>query len=289
MVYSDKRIVAPFLFPALILIAAFLYYPFLGNILGSLRDPSSWVDPGRFVGLDNYRRMAVDPTIRRALLNTGFFLVVVVAFQAGGGLLLALLVDAAPKGKGVFQTIFFLPIVVSSTAIGILFQLVYAFNGGLLNGILAAAGQGPKHWLSPEGALAAVAVPVVWQYVGFYFVIIYTAIVRLPRDFYESALLDGASAWTRMTKLTIPLIWDVLRSVLVMAITGSLKIFDLVWIVTGGGPKDATHTLGTYLYKTSFDSQRIGYGSAIAVLIVAVGLVVSLFADRLTNRESIEY
>lgn len=289
MIFKDKKLVLAFLLPALSLILIFLYYPFFQNILNSFQRIRTWGQSGEFIGLEHYKAMFQDPSVRVALKNTLYFLVITVVFEAGLGLILALLVDHIKRGRKFFQTVFFFPIVISATAVGVLFQLVFAYHGGILNNFMELLHLDPVNWLAENSALVSVSIPIVWQYVGLYFVILLTAINRIPAEMHECAQLEGANLFQRTFYIIIPMIWDVIKVVLLMAITGSLKIFEMIWIITGGGPKNTTHTLGTYLYKVTFESQKIGYGSALSVLLVVVGLVAALISNRLSKRESISY
>lgn len=289
MIFKDKRIVAAFLIPALALILIFLYYPFVQNIINSLHRIRTWGGQGTFIGADHFKRMFSDSTVATALKNTLYFLIVTLVFEAGLGLILALLVDAIGRGKKFFQTVYFFPIVISATAVGVLFQLVFAYHGGILNSLIAIFDRSPIHWLAENSALVAVSVPIIWQYVGLYFVILLTAINRIPQEMHECGQLEGITMLQKTVHIIIPMIWDVLKVVMLMAITGSLKIFELIWMITGGGPKDTTHTLGTYLYKVTFESQKIGYGSALSILLVVVGLAAALLSSRLSRKETITY
>src|SRR5690625_2584083 len=145
------------------------------------------------------------------------------------------MVDSIKHGKRFFQTTFFFPVVISGASIGLLFTLIYNHRNGLLNEILVKLGFERIVWLTEQSSLYMVAIPTIWSYVGFYFVIILTAIGKIPEDFYEAAKLEGVTGFQRLTRITIPLIVSDLKTCLVLAITGALKIFEIVYIITRGG------------------------------------------------------
>lgn len=293
MIYKNKKMIFLFLFPAMMYISLFLLYPFLRNIFNSFFEITAWGSMGRFVGWDNYKTMLSDPfplnspLFWEALRNTLVLMLWTLVFQVGLGLILALLVESIGFGKKFFQTVYFFPIVISATALGLLCKLIFDFNGGMLNQVLESLGRDPVLWLGTKHALKMISVPIIWQYVGFYFVIIFTGIQRIPNSLYESAELEGVTGFKKAIYITIPLIWDMIQVCIVLAITGTIKVFDLVWIISGG--REGTEVLGTYMYKQTFEAAKIGYGSAIAVMIVIVGIVISLTVNKLLSRESITY
>ncbi|NLU53184.1 MAG: sugar ABC transporter permease [Clostridiaceae bacterium] len=292
MIYKDKKPLFIFLTPALIVLFIFLYYPFFRNIANSFLDIKGLgaLGGGKFVGLDNYVRMTSDKTIGISLKNTMFMMTLAVVVQVGIALILALMVDSIRRGAQFYRTVFFFPVVVSATAIGLMFNLFYAYNGGLFNQILEKLGKEPVLWLSDKLAIYMVSLPVIWQYVGFYFVIILTGLNGIPEEIYEYALIDGVTGFKKTWYISLPLIWDVIKVCITLAITGSLKVFDLPWVLApNGAPKGLTHFLGTYMYFNTFISQSVGYGAAISVFIVVLGLFVSFTVNKLFKHETIVY
>ncbi len=144
-------------------------------------------------------------------------------------------------------------------------------------------------WLSKELSLIAVAIPTVWQYVGLYFVILLTAIMKIPKDYYEAAELEGIVGIKRTMYITVPLIWSDFKICLILAISGSFKVFELVYIITKGGPLGSSEVLGTYMYKATFVMENIGYGASIGIYIVILGVGLSLLINRLLKRDEITY
>ena len=280
MLYKNKKPLLAFLVPGLIMMGVFLYYPFIKNLTNSFYDMTQVIRlPGsdwNFIGLDNYKALFTDKYIRIALKNTTIMMGLTVIFEVGLGLLFAILVSLVKKGQQFFRTVYFFPVVISATAIGLLFKLFYAYNGGMLNQILLSFGKDPVNWLSEELAFIMISIPTLWSYVGFYFVIILTGITEISDDIYEAAAIDGCSRLKAVSYITLPLLRGVLCTCVVLAVTGALKVFDLPWIlVEKGAPGGSTHFLGTYMYHTAFGKMNWDYGSTIALFIVVVGVIVA--------------
>lgn len=284
MLYKKKWPLIIFLVPGLIMMAVFLYYPFVSNLGNSLYNMSSVVRmPGvelDYIGLENYKQLFKDPYIRIALWNTIKMMVLTIVFQVGLGLVFAILVNSIKKGQQLFRTIYFFPVVISASALGLLFNLFYVYNGGMLNQFLEKLGMEPVMWLSEKLAYWMISIPVLWSYVGFYFVIILTGICDISEDVYEAAAIDGCSKLKSVFYITIPLLRGVICTCVTLAVTGALKVFDLPWMLAEkGAPNGTTHFLGTYMYHTTFSNNNFDYGSTIALFIVIVGVVVAKGVD----------
>lgn len=284
--YRKKGPLIVFLLPAFLFLILFLYYPFFQNILNSFSDITGLGAPAQ--GLNepwyaNYATLAADPKLRTALGNTVLLTLCTVVFQVGIALILALLVDSIRVGAQLFRTLYFFPIVISATALGLMFNLIFLFNGGMLNQLLANLGLAAEaiDWKDPKHFLFTMFAPVMWQYVGFYFVILVTGLNNISQDLYEAAALDGCTGWKRVRYVTLPLLRNVLCTCLVLAVTGALKVFDLPWVMFGAGmPQDQGWLTGTYMYDQTFNRGNVDYGSAIAILIVVLGVLFSNIANR---------
>lgn len=285
MLYKKKAPLLFFLIPAFLFLTIFLYYPFLQNIANSFSQITGLGTAGQ--GLNepwyaNYARMLEDENLHTAIKNTMIFTVATIVFQVGIALALALLVDRINKGSQLFRTVYFFPIVISATALGLLFNLVFLYNGGMLNQFLQKALGYSQNidWKDESHFLLTMLIPVMWQYVGFYFVIIVTGLNNISAEVYEAAELDGADGWKRVRYITLPLVRNVLCTCLVLAVTGALKIYDLPWVMFGSGiPMDKSWLTGTYMYNQTFIRTDVDYGSAIAVLIVVLGVVMAQLAN----------
>ena len=297
MIYKKKSPLIVFLVPAFIFLIAYLYYPFLQNIfntflnIGGLGRVADGVNSPWY---ENYSRLLTDPDLRTALKNTVLLILFTVVFQVGIALILALLVDSIRVGSKVFRTVYFFPIVISATALGLMFNLMFLYKGGMVNQLLLklgllesevkASGKVVVNWLDWKDQshfLFTMFMPVVWQYVGFYFVILITGLNNIPSDLFEAAALDGASGLKKVRYITLPMLRNVLCTCLVLAITGALKVFDLPWVMFGAGmPQNQGWLTGTYMYDQTFNKMNVDYGSTIAVLIVVLGVVLSNVANR---------
>lgn len=280
MLYKKKLPLLFFLLPGLFMMIIFLYKPFIQNIYNSMFDMTSVVkmqgQNWKFIGIENYKTLFTDSKIRISMINSLKMMGLTIIFQVGIAFILAVLVDGIKHGQQIFRTIYFFPIVISATAIGLIFKLFYNYNGGMLNQLLESMGREKINWLAPEIAFIMVAIPTLWNYVGFYFVILFTGLSDISEDVYEAAAIDGCTRLKRVFYITIPLLRGVLCTCITLAVTGALKVFDLPWaIVPKGAPQGVTHFLGTYMYEQTFTIGNIDYGSTIALVIVVFGVIVS--------------
>lgn len=297
MIYKKKMPLLLFLIPAFLFLVVYLYYPFFQNVLNTFmsigglgRAAEGWNNPW----YENYQRLFTDPYMRTAMKNTLLLIVCTVVFQVGIALILALLVDTIRVGAKFFRVVYFFPIVISATALGLMFNLIFLYKGGMVNQLLLALNQLPYEvksngkiivewldWKDQAHFLFTMFMPVLWQNVGFYFVIIVTGLNNISQDIYEAAALDGADGWRRTRYISLPLLRNVLCTCLVLAITGALKVFDLPWVMFGAGmPENQGWLTGTYMYDQTFNKMNVDYGSTIAVVIVVLGVVLSNVANR---------
>ncbi|WP_310603490.1 carbohydrate ABC transporter permease [Anaerosporobacter sp.] len=284
-IYKKKRPVLVFLIPAFIFMAVFLYYPFIKNIMNSFQNISGLGTASKGFNepwYTNYKTMFEDPNMRIAIKNTVFMILATLVGQVGIALILALLVDNIGRGKKFFQTVYFLPIVISATALGLLFNLIFLYDKGMLNQLLEKLGaSGLIDWKDPKHAMITMLIPVMWQYVGFYFVILITGLNNISEELYEAAVVDGATKLQQVRYISIPLVRNVVCTCTVLAVTGALKVFDLPWIMFPKGmPVNTTWLTGTYMYYQTFNANNVDYGSAIAVVIVVLGIILSKVANR---------
>lgn len=284
--YKRKTPLIVFLVPAFIFLILFLYYPFVQNVVNSFSDITGLGSPAQ--GLNdpwyaNYSALFTDPKLHTALKNTIVLIICTVVFQVGIALVLALLVDSIRVGAQVFRTLYFFPIVISATALGLMFNLIFLYNGGMVNQLLLNMGVIAENidWKDQAHFLFTMLMPVMWQYVGFYFVILVTGLNNISLDLYEAASLDGCGGLQRVRYITLPMLRNVLCTCLVLAITGALKVFDLPWVMFGSGmPENMGWLTGTYMYDQTFKRGNVDYGSTIAMLIVVLGVVLSNLANR---------
>lgn len=279
-IYRNKKPALLFLLPAFLLMALYLYYPFFKNIINSFMDIRQLGTSGTTFNTPwytNYVEMVHDVNVWTSIKNTLLMMFATLIFQVGIAIILALMVDNIGRGKRFFKTVFFFPIVISATALGVLFNLIFLYDKGMLNQLLELFGKRQlTDWKSEGIALFTMILPVMWQYVGFYFVILITGLNNISDELYEAAKIDGASTWQRVRYISIPLLHNVICTCSVLAVTGALKVFDLPWTMFPKGmPLKSTFLTGTYMYYHTMETKNVDYGSALAVLIVVLGIVLS--------------
>ena len=268
-----------FLVPALAVYTLFLIYPVVQSGVLSF---TSWAGPGRpatVVWFDNYAELLADPDFWRAMGNTFLLLAVSIVVQLPIGLGLALIVATATRGRRLWRAIYFIPTLMSTVAIAILWRLIYSPDFGVVNGVLRAVGLGDlaQGWLGQSStALAAVLVTNIWQWAPFYMVIYLAALAGINGEVYEAAALDGATPWQRFWYVTMPLLKPVILTTSILALAGSIKAFDIVYIMTGGGPSNSTELLATYMFQQGFTDYRLGYASTIAVVMFLITFVLTV-------------
>ncbi len=289
-IYKNKKPLLLFLIPAFIFITVFLYYPFLKNIYNSFQ-----VIPGLgsaskgFAApwYSNYTKMFSDKYMLVAVKNTLIMMLVTIVAQVGIALILAIMVDNIRVGAQFFRTVYFFPIVISATALGLMFNLMFLYDKGMVNQFLEMMGQTKlTDWKDEAHAMFTMMLPVMWQYVGFYFVILITGLNNIPQDLYEVSAIDGAAKWQQIRYITLPLLRNVICTCIVLAVTGALKVFDLPWVMFPKGiPLGKTWLTGTYMYYQTFNMRNIGYSSAIAVFIVLLGVVTSKIVNAVFKED----
>jgi raffinose/stachyose/melibiose transport system permease protein len=279
-------IIVAFVAPALAVYGLFVLYPIVQSIRYSLYEWSGLGANSAFIGLNNYRAVLHDSVFWKALRNNAILVVASIAIQLPIGLALAMLVSTKLRGMRLFRTIYFFPLLMSTVAIGLLWNYIYDPTFGLLNATLGALHlTGLEHgWLGEQQtALAAVIAVICWQFIPFYMILFIAGLTTIPPELIEAARLDGASAWKLFVQMTLPLLRPVIRAAAILSLIGSLKYFDLIYVMTGGGPNNSTQLMATYMYKQAFAQFNMGYGSMIAVLLFAIAFVVSalvLFVDQ---------
>ena len=289
MMLRNKKYFTLFITPAVLAVVVFLIYPLFRTFYYSLTDWKNFSPKQNFAGLKNYIRLINDPVILTALRNTFIMMVGVFIFQVGVSLLLALLVSNTGKLFKFFRTTYFLPILISATAIGLMFKLIYGYEYGLLNLVVGFFGLDKQVWINEKTSIFLVSIPIMWQYVGFYFVIFLTGMSKISPDIYESAELDGIKPWQKAIYITVPMIRDVLTSVVVLVISGCFKVFDMVYVITDGGPMHSSELLSTYMYSTAFRSYNGGYASAIAIVMILLGVLVTVVMRRILEVKDPDY
>ena len=265
------------LLPALGFYLVVVIYPAARDVVEAFTDWNG-VDADRhFVGLDNFRALLDDPILRGAAWNTAIIALVVTVFQNGVGLLLALALHRGIKSRGVLRAILFLPVLVNPIVIAYVWQFIYV-TGGPIDSTLGSLHLDGfrQNWLGdPNIVLAAVLVPMVWQYIGYSMVIFLAGLEGIPKEINEASALDGANGFRRFRHITWPLLAPALTINAVLTMIGGLNAFTVIFALTGGGPGNATQTVTTALFQEAFTFGNYGYGTAIACALSIVIVIVA--------------
>ena len=279
---------ALFVVPGLLIYTVFMIFPFLATIYLSF---TNWdgVSPNRdFVGLSNYARMFGDATAIKSFVNNVVWVAIGTIAPVVLGLFEALLVwTGSQRGSLFFRTLFFLPFVLPLVVVGIVWQWIYHPLFGVLNSVLDGVGLDglSRGWLAdPHTALYAVLIAAIWGATGFCFLILHASLQNVDMSTVEAAMIDGANWFQRARNVIIPQIAPQLTMVTAVTLIGGFAVFDIVFVMTGGGPGNASEVLATYTYKTAFQQNEAGYGSALAMLITLLSLVSAIVFVRLRER-----
>ena len=264
-----------FVLPALLVYLVFFGLPFAATVWLSVTD---WNGVGLpdFTGGANYARLLGDPAMWAALGNNIIWVVIGTAVPVFAGLILSVMLWSDARGSMVYRTIYFLPVVLSPVVIGIIWMWIYNPLFGLLNVSLRSVGLGQWAigWLGePETALYAVLVTAIWSYVGFCIVVLVAGLQKVDPELVAASRIDGANARQRFRHVIVPQIRPVLTMVIVYTVIGGFNVFDVVWVMTQGGPNNATEVIATYTYEVAFRANEYGYGATLSMVMALVALL----------------
>jgi ABC-type sugar transport system permease subunit len=277
-----------FVLPALLLYLIFVGYPFIQTIYFSLTDWNGVRPTKNFIGLANFQEMVRDPLLWTSLRNNVTWVIIGTIAPMAIGLMLAMLLWRKPRGFNLFRTIFFMPQVLSAVVIGIIWSWIYNPIFGNLNKLLKAVGLGDfaRGWLGdPSVALYAVLVAAIWAEVGFVFVVFLAGLQNVSKDLLEAATIDGANGWQRFKDVTVPQLSNVINVVTALLLIGGFNVFDIVFVMTGGGPANATEVIASLTYKEAFTQNRVGYASALSLVMTVIALVASVAFIRFREKQ----
>lgn len=273
-VLTEARMTAVlFLLPATIIFAVFIIWPVIQSACYSVYSWDGLGPPTQFIGLDNYARLLGDSVFWQALGNNIFVVIWSLVTQIPLGISLAILLTGRIKGSSFFRTLYLSPLVLSGVIVGLLWQWIYNPSFGLANGFLKSVGleQYTSGWLGDEGiVLACVMVVSTWRDLGFYIVIFIAAIQGIPEEIYAAAKVDGASGWQLHQYITLPLLKTTTLTASVLSIIGSLQFFDLIWVMTEGGPYHSSEVVTTYMFKMAFQLRDWGYATTLAFVLFGI-------------------
>jgi multiple sugar transport system permease protein len=284
-----KRRMEPVLFisPAFIVIAVILIYPLGYSLWLSFHE---WTLRGfrqgiPFVGLQNYRDLFSNPDFLNSLRITATFAILAVGIEFVLGMGLALLLNHDLRGKNIIRALILLPMMCTNVVIGLTWRLLLNYEFGLVNYYLGVIGAGPFEWLSkPAVAFSAVILVDVWNTTSFVALLLLAGLQALPDEPFEAARIDGASAWQSFTNITLPLLRQTILVVLLWRMIDTFRIFDVIYLLTAGGPARATETVSIYVYRYGFQSFNLGYASAASYIMILIMLIIAAILARMMGR-----
>ncbi|MBL0932115.1 MAG: sugar ABC transporter permease [Alphaproteobacteria bacterium] len=272
--------------PTILVFLAMSILPTL-NLMAMSVNEITWVDGKAvwsYVGFTHYARLAEDTLLIAGLKNTAIFAIVGVAIQVLLGFLLAWAVSRIARGRVLYRTIFILPILVPGILIGAVWKLMLNYDFGLVNGFIGVFGFHPVDWLGTRAwALPSVIMVDIWHWTPFCFLLLLAGFESLPQDVQEAARVDGAGTWAEMRYVLIPMMMPVIAVTFLFRLVTSLKVFDEIYLLTGGGPGSATEVISYTIYRTFFTQDRMGYGSAMSVAVlffISLTMIGVLMAGR---------
>lgn len=274
-----------FLLPIIIIFCVFMVYPVIKSFILSFYEfkGGEYI----FVGLQNYATLFKDPVFLAGLKNTFIYLIIQVPIMIFLALLLAYLLNQSfLKAKGFFRVSVFLPAVTSLVAYSLIFKLLLNSDYGIINYLLKSIGLNPVDWLNgPVSARASVIIAVTWRWTGYNMVIFLAGLQRIPEEIYEAADIDGASRFQKFSKITMPLMKPIMLFCAITSTIGTLQLFDESYILTSGGPDNATITVAHYLYDTGFRYVKFGYAAAMSYVLVVIIAVLSFIQFKIGEDE----
>lgn len=283
--------IAGFLLPAALLYIGLVLYPIGQAVYSSLYRWNGLGPLQNFIGLGNYVRVLSDRVFLSAFNHNIQLMLLSLAIQLPLALGLALLIRSMGTGRAIFRTVFFLPFVLSEVVTGLIWSFIYRPDGGLVSNMLGAI---VPSWASvalladPNTVLYALFVVITWKFFGYHMVLYIAGLQNIPPELEEAAQIDGCTPAQALWYITLPLLGSTIRLTIYLSILGSLQFFDLIWVMTTGGPVNASDTMATYLYKFGFQRFQLGYGSAIAVVMFLMCFAFSLVYQRYALRRDFE-
>lgn len=240
-----------------------------------------------FIGMQNFRRIFTDKIFGKAVGNSFLIVALSLFIQLPLAMLLAIMIGRDVRGRAFYRTVFFMPYVLSEVITAIMWLILYnpQPSRGFINAVLEAIGLETQAWLGNTNlTLLSIFIVLTWKYIGFHMLLYITGLQNIPRDVEEAALIDGVTKRQMLQHITLPLLTGTIRTSVYLSVLGSLQVFALVWIMTKGGPVNASEILSTYMYRFSFVRFELGYGSAVAIIMLVISLIFSTIYMRLTRR-----
>ena len=277
-----------YMIPGLIMVLIFVYIPVITNVVYSFFSLSSYSSSAKFVGISNYIRFFTKDTLPIMLKNNGLYCIISLIVQVGLGTVIAFLLESKVAGRfrNVYRNIYYIPALISLTAVGILFTFIYQPDLGMLNSFLRAIGQGDlaRSWLGDSKiAIYCIIAMSQWQFTGYIALLMVVAIQNVPNHYIEAASIDGANAVKRAFHIVLPLVKEQLLVCSIITVIGAFKLFTEVYSTTGGSPGNSTQVLGVFLYQNAFLHDDLGMAAVTGVFIFIITMALSLIQMKITR------
>lgn len=272
-----------YILPSFILIMCFSIIPIFMSGYFSFTEYNV-MNPPKFVGLDNYKKIFQDEYVRQALINTLKYVVITVPIQTILSLVFAAFLAVKMQNtKGEFlRSVMFIPVIASAVTSGTIWRIILGTDGGILNNILGVFGVDPINWLGDsKTSLISICIVAIWKNVGYFLVIFYAGIMDIPKSLYEAARVDGANVYQQFFKITLPMLKPITSLVVTLGIIWSFQVFDLSYQMTGGGPGYSSVTIVMAIYNAAFKNYKMGYACALAMLLLVIVLVINAVKQRI--------
>ena len=293
-IYSKRNLVLfLFVIPALFAYTVFFVLPIIGNVIFSIMDWDGVSNRIKWIGFDNYIKLFTeDKLFYRVLFHNFIYTITVVTVQLSLALLFALILYRKIRGHNFFKTIYLLPVILSNITLGLIWSYMYDPTMGFVNYFLKTIGLGilQQSWLGNQNiALFSVAFVNIWQYVGYCMIIYIAGLQTIPESLYEAAKIDGAGGWDTFRKITLPLLAPAMTINIVFSTIGCFKVFELIFVMTEGGPNNSTQVLATLAYKYGFSYGEMGYASAMSMSLFIIIAIIGFIQTKVLRSKEIEY
>lgn len=287
--YNKKEVFTAFLFllPAMVIFIVFKYIPLIDNIKISFTNWNLFSEKKNFVGLQNYKAIFSSSLFWKILGNTIFYTVFSTLISIVLGLLVAIALFGRPsKARSFLKTLFFVPNVTTASAVAILWMWIFDPDFGLSGQLFSLFGKESPRWLmNPDYAMWVIISLSVWRSMGYVMLIYSSGLAGIGSDIYEAATIDGASSWQKMSRITLPLLKPTTYFLILTSFIQAMQVFDIVSVMTGGGPYDSTNVLNLYIYQMAFRRSKAGYASALSVVLFVLLLICTIIQQVLSNRK----
>jgi raffinose/stachyose/melibiose transport system permease protein len=283
--------IVTFLLPALLLFSAMVLVPIVVALYTSTFKWGGFGPPSDFVGLDNFTKLFHDDVFLGDLWRGLLLVILSLAVQLPFSLSMAVLLNQKLRGRAFYRLLFFAPYVLSEVITGVLFTMIFSPDQGLADHLLKAVGLGDlgiTWFASPSTVLITLFVVITWKYFGFHMILYLAGLQGIPSEVLEAASIDGAGSWQRFRRVTLPLLGPTIRISAFLSVIGALQLFDLVWVISAGGPVHASETMAVTMFQFGFKRYQVGYASAISVVMFFISFVFALLYQRFVMRRDTE-